>query len=340
MNGFKRLAILFLLVCGAYRGNCQSKDTVWYGRFFETVDRDSATYYRTIIERAGDSFLYRYYHPNHKLAIEWHTPDGDTVVREGRFVYFDTAARKFAEGYRRRGMWTGVRMDYFVSTGRPARSTFYVHDIPNGPCVYYDSLSGLPFYSGELAEGLRTGKWTYNYRGSPQVFSTENFKNGWLDGETKSYYPSGRLRRREMFKAGKSVNAAVFSNTGKKTKYVPILAPPKYKKRDLDWYVEHHLQKLPEFKNEDKVQAGGLVLEFDIKADGTVENIGVRNSWKPTIDAAFRKAIEETAWSPAMLEGRPIASHVTIAQLWGEDVTRKMKFDYGKSYPPTVDFEF
>lgn len=69
--------------------------------------------------------------------------------------------------------------------------------------VRFYSKEGVFESHGEMEDKSRIGKWTYFFKDGKTILSTENYKNGLLDGELKIYYKSGKTAEVSHYKKGK-----------------------------------------------------------------------------------------------------------------------------------------
>ncbi len=335
---------IFAVLLAAFRlglaSECRAGDTVFYHSYILSSTRDSAKLYRLAPESAGDSLVYTYRDLRHRKRLQWFSPNGDTVIREGRMVYYDTTGLVQEYGFLRRGMRTGVWTENFRGTPNRHTEATYAHDVRQGLYTSYDSVSGNVLLTGTFEENARTGLWRLYYRGTTALFAEQHYTADKLDGDLVSFYPDGRVRRREMFRQGKPETGSVYDRNGKKIKYVPFLTHAKPVGRELSWYLERNLQKLPAFKEDAPAPVGSIRLQFDVLPGGTLANLKVIDTWSPAIERAYRKAFSETQWEPAMLEGRPIFSTVRLSHAWGDGVATQKMSEFKDQYPPAPDFRF
>lgn len=90
--------------------------------------------------------------------------------------------------------------EYNVKTGKLRETGVYTttdSGFKNGNFVYYND-SGKKESEGQYEVDKKTGIWK-NYReSSGKLWYTETFSFGKLDGELISYYPSGKVKRKEQ----------------------------------------------------------------------------------------------------------------------------------------------
>jgi len=81
--------------------------------------------------------------------------------------------------------------------------------------VQYFSTNAVLESEGKMDGKKRIGVWTYYFVDGKTILSTESYKNGLLDGVTKTYYNSGEVAEIAHFQADKlNGNRTRYSDTG------------------------------------------------------------------------------------------------------------------------------
>lgn len=84
--------------------------------------------------------------------------------------------------------------------------------------VRYFSIKGTLESQGQLIDKERVGSWSYFFSDGKTLLSTESYKKGLLDGESKTYYKSGQIAEVAHYKAGKlHGNSIRYSDAGEPT---------------------------------------------------------------------------------------------------------------------------
>ena len=84
--------------------------------------------------------------------------------------------------------------------------------------VRYYALKGNLESEGKMKGKDRVGIWTYYFSDGSTTLSTETYKNGLLDGESKTYYKSGKLAELAYYASNKlHGNRIRYSDEGKPT---------------------------------------------------------------------------------------------------------------------------
>lgn len=84
--------------------------------------------------------------------------------------------------------------------------------------VRYFSIKGMLESQGQMIGKERIGSWSYFFNDGKTLLSTESYKEGLLDGESKTYYKSGQIAEVAQYKAGKlHGNSIRYSDAGEPT---------------------------------------------------------------------------------------------------------------------------
>jgi len=67
--------------------------------------------------------------------------------------------------------------------------------------TYYD-VKGVLKSTGEMDGKTRIGKWFYYHLDGKSILSEENYKNGILNGSSKTYYNTGKITEEMFYKNG------------------------------------------------------------------------------------------------------------------------------------------
>ncbi len=69
--------------------------------------------------------------------------------------------------------------------------------------VHFYTEKGVLESKGEMNDKNRVGKWVYFHTNGKSILSEENYENGILNGESKTYYLTGKLTEFSHYKNGK-----------------------------------------------------------------------------------------------------------------------------------------
>lgn len=166
-------------------------DTVFFNKEWKiTKDRDSFAYYRPTPLIKDGRYEVRDYFIDGRLQMLGHysigaqnmmSDDIDDQYRDGKFEYYYENGKLENEGQCKNGGRIG-RWTYHYRDGRVRSATLYRKGKLHGRYTAYDSLNGLPSYTGMNKHDKAVGTWTFFFRGTRQVKSTLTFKNDSLNG--------------------------------------------------------------------------------------------------------------------------------------------------------------
>lgn len=134
------------------------------------------------------------------------------------------------------------------------------------------------------------------------------YTNGKPDGELKSYYPSGALKREEMYAAGKQVSGKCYAEDGKEIAFVPFRVLPQFPggEQAMEAFIAQNV-RYPA-KSQHQKESGTVIVSFIVKADGSIDKFNVSQSISEGLDnEALRVARKMPKWKPGEMEGEKVA---------------------------------
>lgn len=150
-----------------------------------------------------------------------------------------------------------------------------------------------------------TGPHTRWYENGQVHFSRKYHRYQLVD-TLRSYYPSGALRRVEVYAKGKMLTGDVFDEAGKKIKYVPMEVMPEYpggEMKMLTWLGKN--VRYPATAQRAGAQ-GLVVLSFLVDTSGQISNIEILQGFHPDCEAEAIKAVKQfPKFNPGTIEGVP-----------------------------------
>lgn len=113
--------------------------------------------------------------------------------RTGAWIkYYDNGKIRY-KGQFEKGKEIGVFKFYsMVSSKHPVIVKTY-SDITNISTVKFYTEEGVLKSSGEMIGEERAGKWLYYFNDGNSIVSEENYSNGLLNGESKTFYKNGKI---------------------------------------------------------------------------------------------------------------------------------------------------
>lgn len=204
-----------------------------------------------------------------------------------------------------------------------AKTTYvYQYDDLNslrGKIFKYDSLKNLVRimeYSNlkdEIKDGL-----SLTFFASGSIKTSQHFLGGELDGELKSYYENGQLKRKEEFRKGKSLTGQCFTSSGQDTTFYAYEVMPAFPggAEGMMKFLAKNIVYPQKARNEGV--AGRVVVQFVVDADGLPKNTRILESVHPLLDAeAIRLVSIMPRWEPAKVDGEIVKVSFTLPVRFG-----------------------
>jgi len=91
--------------------------------------------------------------------------------------------------------------------------------------VQFFSKKGIIESKGQMQDKKRVGKWMYFFKDGKTILSTENYKNGFLEGKFQIFYKNGKLTELAHYKNGKLNGKRIrYSDDGETTEDITYQA--------------------------------------------------------------------------------------------------------------------
>ena len=192
---------------------------------------------------------------------------------------------------------------------------------------YTDSVSGVVrdyFLNGQLQsrspyENVRKRRLQGTYEKwymSGQLSHREEYIHDKRSGQMWIYYPSGQLRRHELYVDGRSSAGECFREDGHPVPFFEYEHMPVYPKGDGgSRVIVTAIQRGVKYpKDALKARQGGKVfVSFTVDNHGEVVNVRIIKGVFPSIDAAVVKAVQQLKrFTPGQQDGRPVTVSFTV----------------------------
>lgn len=202
---------------------------------------------------------------------------------------------------------------YLTHRHRIQMTGFYLkHDLESkqGDFVFYDE-KGNKTEEATYKNNKREGVTKKYYDSSTQIWYTANYKDGVSNGELLSYYPSGKLKRREMHLNSDTASSGnCYDENGSEIKFTPYLTMPKPLFR-YDEFLTRHL-RYPEKARERNID-GNVRVKFVVNENGTVSDVRAINQLGGGCEEeAVRVVSKMPAWSPCVLDDKVVKMLFTL----------------------------
>jgi|GEM_PF-2151133 len=162
---------------------------------------------------------------------------------------------------------------------------------------------GMVLEAGEYEENKETGKWIDYYANTTSVWCESNYSKGKEVGELLSYYRSGKLKRREIYKKDDTtVTGTCYDEMGNEIMFTPFMTQPRplFKLEKLLAQNLHY----PENARERNIE-GKVVVSFVVNTDGTVSDVkAIQRIGGGCDEEAVRVMSLMSKWTPGTIDGQ------------------------------------
>ena len=135
--------------------------------------------------------------------------------REGVWKKYYNNKRIRYQGQFKNGKEIGIFKFYSASNSEYPEAIKTFEQKSNFAKVKFYSEKGLLKSEGEMKGKIRIGKWKYYHIDGKTILSEERYKEGILNGESKTYYTTGKLTEHLFYKNGKlSGNIKRYADNG------------------------------------------------------------------------------------------------------------------------------
>ena len=183
--------------------------------------------------------------------------------------------------------------------------------VREGYFISYDTL-GLKISEGSYTDDYKSSTWKYYYSGANQLWYVEEY-TGKSEGVLQSYYPSGKLKRSEMFAAMQPSKGKCFDEQGKQIEFTPFLVLPQFPGGESarnEFLAKNIIY--PEIARENNLQ-GRVTVRFVVYEDGTINDIAVVKAPHILLAAeAMRVVSLMPKWKPGMQDDKPAKVSFTL----------------------------
>lgn len=174
----------------------------------------------------------------------------------------------------------------------------------------------------DVQEGLHK-----NYRRSGgALWYSQNFAEGKLHGELRSYYPNGKLKRIEKYEHGQFISGVCYNEDGSEREFTHFERQPSYPGGEQALF--QHISKnivYPKKALENNIQ-GSVILSFVVNRDGSVSNIEILKDLGAGCGAeAVRVAQLMEPWVPGYFDDQPVKVRYSLPLKFKLDTGRKRK---------------
>ena len=105
------------------------------------------------------------------------------------------------EGTFEHGHEKGLFRFYQPGQEKPAATKLFSEDSDTVEVKFY-AQNGKVISQGKMKDSLRIGQWNYYHNNSNDLMMVENYEQGKLQGEKRTYYKNGNLAEKAFYKDG------------------------------------------------------------------------------------------------------------------------------------------
>lgn len=144
-------------------------------------------------------------------------------------------------------------------------------------------------------------------------YTVANYQNGLLEGELKTYWENGEIKRDDFFSKGKWLHGKCFDSTGKTVPHTVYEVMPEFPGGEKA--LLHYLSKSVHYPKQARKKGieGEVVVQFVVEQDGRVDRIAVTRHVAPEIDAEAVRAVSDMPrWKPGRQDDRIIVVQYSL----------------------------
>ncbi|SOD19823.1 energy transducer TonB [Pedobacter xixiisoli] len=277
----KLTLILFLAVTKiGFCQNAQQDTTLVYNSPIYTKDPVRSKW-RPVVQQVGEFYQVTFYNAKDVIQEVISFADKDLTIRKGPYLLY-LAGKLTDKGFYEQGNKHGEWIQYNNDGTAPLKIETFRYDKLNGPYNEYWAKGDL-FASGNYINNKKSGVWKY-------------------------YYSEGEFAGEETFDENeKKITHQYYDREGNIADFDNIFTAPNYKGGINKFYrFLANQMRYPKQSAKQKIQ-GIVVLKFDVKKDGSVEDIEVvetPNEEMATEAVRVLKLSKE--WTPGKIFGEPV----------------------------------
>lgn len=154
---------------------------------------------------------------------------------------------------------------------------------------------------------------TKNWDESGYLKSEMEYADNKLHGKLVTYWPDGKIKRKEMYEAGKFISGNCFDSLGNEIKHFPYEQMPQFPGGDqmLFNYLNYSV-RYPVVAQEAKIQ-GRVIVQFYVNTSGVIEDLKVVRSVSYDLDQESLRVIRNSPnWIPGKIDGVPVRVKYTL----------------------------
>lgn len=211
----------------------------------------------------------------------------------------------------------------FIQVNFKDQATFYTETYPDGPqagTVKTYTLQGILLSEetfSNINRKIRNGV-SRTYFPDGKLRSEITFKDGFFHGPLRTFYPTQRLKRAELYENGVSVQGKCFSKAGYDSTFYAFQQAPHFPGGGM--VLDKYLTNVSRFPlvpvSDDLIRKGFVkysVVKFAISTTGKISDVMMYRSLGAFYDREVVRILNTMPnWIPAQQDGENVASHHTL----------------------------
>jgi protein TonB len=152
-----------------------------------------------------------------------------------------------------------------------------------------------------------------NWDQSGYLKSEMEYADNKLHGKLMTYWPDGKIKRKDIYESGKLLTGNCYDSIGKEVKYFPYEQMPQFPggEQFLFKFLTYNV-RYPVAAQEARIQ-GRVIVQFYVNVDGKIEDLKVVRSINPDLDReAIRVVNNMPDWFPGKVDGVPVRVKYTL----------------------------
>lgn len=238
------------------------------------------------------------------LLISFSSFGQDTIFLDEKWKPISKAKAEYFRLIKPEGNRYSVK-DYYISGILQMEAFSLSTDsmMYDGDAKFY-SKKGQIIREGSYKNRVKVGRWN-TYKGDGKLWMQENYNsNGDNEGNFITYYPSGNVRRQDLYKDNQFVRGKCFTASGADTTWYPYSIHASFPGGDEARieYLEKNL-KYPKLAQEAGIE-GTVYISFIISKTAEIKDIKIIRGVHDLLDNEAIRVIDKMPkWNPGMIDG-------------------------------------
>lgn len=207
----------------------------------------------------------------------------------------------------------------FIQVNFKDQATFYTETFQDGPqagTVKTYNMQGSLLSEETFSNIKRQTRHglSRQYYPDGRLKMETTFNNGVIDGPLRTFYPTQRLRRAELYEKGNLLQSKCLSKAGYDTTYYAFQTEPQFPGggKALDNYLVKNCRYPMVPVNDELIRKGFVsfaIVKFAVSTTGKISDIMIHRSLGTLYDREIIRLMNQMpAWEPCKQDGENIAS--------------------------------